>query len=76
MVSLFTNEKEIKRAIKAAVDQANKVKKKDKIEVCSTCQCEFDLDAEGGTKGEFGIIPVAFCPTCLSSIFDMVEKLQ
>ena len=45
-------------------------------EVCSTCQCEFDLDAEGGTKGEFGILPVAFCPTCLSSIFDMVEKLK
>ena len=43
---------------------------------CSTCQCEFDLDEEGGTMGEFGIIPVAFCPTCLSSVFDMVEKLQ
>tara|TARA_R110000765_G_scaffold300987_1_gene395513 strand:+ start:413 stop:646 length:234 start_codon:yes stop_codon:yes gene_type:complete len=28
MVKLFTNEKEIKRAIQAAVDQANKVKKK------------------------------------------------
>ena len=53
-----------------------KRKKKDKLEVCSTCQCEFDLDAEGGTKGEFGIIPVAFCPTCLSSVFDMVEKLK
>ena len=76
MSNLFTNEKETKRAIKAAVDQANKVKKKDEIEVCSTCQCEFDLDAEGGTKGEFGILPVAFCPTCLSSIFDMVEKLK
>ena len=43
---------------------------------CSTCQCKFDLDEEGGTMGEFGIIPVAFCPTCLSSVFDMVEKLQ
>ena len=42
---------------------------------CSTCECEFDLD-EGGTMGEFGIIPVAFCPTCLSSVFDMVEKLK
>jgi len=30
MVKLFTNEKEIKRAIKAAVDQANKMKKKKK----------------------------------------------
>jgi hypothetical protein len=43
---------------------------------CSTCECEFDLDEEGGTRGEFGIIPVAFCPTCLSSVFDMVEKLK
>ena len=33
MEKLFTNEKETKRAIKAAVDQANKMKKKrgDKI---------------------------------------------
>ena len=30
MVKLFTNEKEINRAIKAAVDQANKMKKKKK----------------------------------------------
>jgi len=37
---------------------------------------KFDLDEEGGTMGEFGILPVAFCPTCLSSVFDMVEKLR
>jgi len=30
MVKLFTNEKEINRAIRAAVDQANKMKKKKK----------------------------------------------
>ena len=78
---VLTNQKETDRAIKAAVDQSEKFpKKKEKFqkkkEVCSTCQCEFDLDAEGGTKGEFGILPVAFCPTCLSSVFDMVEKLK
>ena len=50
--------------------------KKKKLEICSTCGTDFDLVAEGGTKGEFGIIPVAFCPTCLSSVFDMVEKLK
>ena len=50
--------------------------KKKKLEICSVCKTDFDLDAEGGTKGEFGIIPVAFCPTCLSSTFDMVEKLK
>jgi hypothetical protein len=54
-----------------------KRKKKKKLEICSTCGTDFDLDAEGGTKGVFGtFIPVAFCPTCLSSIFDMVEKLK
>ena len=31
MVKLFTNEKEVKRAIKAAVDQFRKVLKKDEI---------------------------------------------
>ena len=64
MEEKLTNQKETDRAIKAAVDQSEKFpKKKEKFqkkkEVCSTCQCEFDLDAEGGTKGEFGIIPVA-----------------
>ena len=34
MVKLFTNEKEINRAIKAAVDQANKMKKKSIHELC------------------------------------------
>ena len=34
MVKLFTNEKETKRAIKAAVDQGNKVKKKSIHELC------------------------------------------
>tara|TARA_R100000687_G_C6419521_1_gene150292 strand:+ start:94 stop:276 length:183 start_codon:yes stop_codon:yes gene_type:complete len=53
-----------------------KKNKKNQIEVCSTCQCEFDLNAEGGTKGEFGILPVAFCPTCLSCVFDMVNLLH
>jgi|TARA_Y100000310_G_scaffold56745_1_gene52067 hypothetical protein len=50
--------------------------KNKKLEICSVCETDFDLDAEGGTKGEFGIIPVAFCPTCLSSIFDMVDQLK
>ena len=53
-----------------------KKKKKKKLEICSVCGTDFDLDAEGGTKGEFGIIPVAFCPTCLSSTFDMIEQLK
>ena len=34
MVKLFTNEKQIKQAIQAAVDQANKMKKKSIHELC------------------------------------------
>ena len=43
---------------------------------CSTCSCEFSLEDEGGIAGNFGILPVAFCPTCLSSVFDMVDQLK
>ena len=38
MVNLFTNEKETKRAIKAAVDQAEKVKKDFRTH-CARCGC-------------------------------------
>ena len=37
MAKLFTNEKETKRAIKAAVDQANKVKNRPTH--CAVCGC-------------------------------------
>jgi hypothetical protein len=43
---------------------------------CSVCSTDFDLDAEGGTVGHFGILPVKFCPTCLSCCFDMVEQMK
>lgn len=49
---------------------------KNKNTECSTCSCEFSLEDEGGITGEFGIIPIAFCPTCLSSVFDMVDQLR
>ena len=42
---------------------------------CSVCSCEFSLDEEGGVSGEFGILPVAFCPTCLSCMCDMGSQL-
>ncbi len=42
---------------------------------CSVCQCDF-TDDEGGVHGEFGIIPVSFCPTCFSCMCDMVEQLD
>lgn len=43
---------------------------------CSTCQVDFSLEDEGGVSGNFGIIPIAFCPTCLASCIDMVYQLE
>jgi len=51
-------------------------KKFKKQEECSICEREFSLEDEGGTKGHFGIIPVAFCPECLSSCIDMAEQFN
>ena len=42
---------------------------------CSVCSCEFTED-EGGTLGYFGMLPVAFCPFCFSSMCDMVDQLS
>jgi len=43
---------------------------------CSVCTTDFDEDQEGGVTGEFGILPVAFCPTCLACIMDMADQLN
>lgn len=43
---------------------------------CTVCDATFSLALEGGVSGNFGIIPVAFCPTCLSSCVDMVDQLR
>jgi len=43
---------------------------------CSVCSCDFSLDEEGGIQGDFGILPVAFCPTCLSGMMDMTDQLK
>jgi hypothetical protein len=40
---------------------------------CNVCSCEFTED-EGGVLGYFGVLPVAFCPTCYSSMVDMVSQ--
>ena len=40
---------------------------------CNVCACEFTDDA-GGTLGYFGMIPVAFCPTCYSCMHDMIQQ--
>jgi len=40
---------------------------------CTVCACEF-TDDEGGIQGYFGILPVAFCPTCYSCMSDMIRQ--
>tara|TARA_R110002020_G_scaffold115383_3_gene265303 strand:+ start:310 stop:561 length:252 start_codon:yes stop_codon:yes gene_type:complete len=42
---------------------------------CTICGGDFDLDNEGGVEGDFGILPVAFCPTCYACLMDMAEQL-
>jgi hypothetical protein len=43
---------------------------------CSVCSCDFVPEEEGGIIGEFGILPVQFCPTCLCSMLDMADQLR
>ena len=43
---------------------------------CTICSGDFSLADEGGLQGEFGILPVAFCPTCLSCMMDMADQLR
>lgn len=41
---------------------------------CSICKDTFDLNAEGGIEGLFGMNPIAFCVWCYSSMVDMVSE--
>ncbi len=43
--------------------------------VCSICSCDFDLEGEGGIRGNIGILPMALCPTCYNGMMDMAEQL-
>jgi len=42
---------------------------------CTLCKSDFNMENEGGTSGDLGILPVAFCPFCLSGLIDMVKQL-
>jgi hypothetical protein len=42
---------------------------------CTACSCAFSED-EGGVVGDFGILPMAFCPTCLACMLDMAAQLD
>ena len=43
---------------------------------CSICSSDFSLEEEGGIAGDFGILPVAFCPTCFNCMMDMADQLR
>jgi len=45
------------------------------IHKCTACSCEY-TDDEGGIQGDFGIMPMSFCPTCLSCMLDMADQLN
>ena len=49
---------------------------KEQKEICSICEGDFDLDGEGGITGDLGMLPVAFCPFCLSGVTDLAEQLR
>jgi hypothetical protein len=42
---------------------------------CTACSCDF-TDDEGGIHGDFGILPMSFCPNCLSCVLDMAEQIN
>jgi hypothetical protein len=42
-------------------------------EKCSICSCDFDLKDDGGMRGFFGILPVAFCPNCEEGIYNFAD---
>lgn len=41
---------------------------------CTICRSDFDIEAEGGQQGDIGILPVAFCPTCVTGILDFADQ--
>jgi hypothetical protein len=43
---------------------------------CNVCNCSFSEQEGGLHNGVIGMIPVAFCPTCLSGLFSMVDYLR
>ena len=49
---------------------------KEQKEICSICEGDFDLVGEGGITGDLGMLPVAFCPFCLTGVTDLAEQLR
>jgi len=44
---------------------------------CSTCDTDFDPEAEGGMAGTIGtFLTVAFCFECYSGILDLCDQMR
>ena len=41
------------------------------VDKCNICESPID-EEQGDTLGNFGILPVAFCVWCMSSMTDMI----
>jgi len=41
---------------------------------CTICKGPFNIETEGGVTGEIGILPVSFCPTCITGVLDFAEQ--
>ena len=83
----FTDERLIQatKALKAiselpgdnqAHDYAEEFLMDSSVTKCNGCQGDFSLDREGGVQGYFGIIPVAFCPTCKVGAIELGESFN
>ena len=46
------------------------------VKECTICEVELDDEVEIVTRGNIGIIPVAFCCTCRTGIFDMADQRE
>lgn len=46
------------------------------MEKCSVCECEFDMQSEGGVGGYLGVIPFALCPMCFSGLDLMFTEIH
>lgn len=43
---------------------------------CSICQCEFDIQLEGGIAGYIGIIPLQLCPMCHAGLDMLYSEIH
>ena len=45
------------------------------MDECNTCGAPID-EEQGDIRGYFGILPMAFCTWCMSSLTDMIVQLN